>query len=99
MSDSLWELIFEALAMSFVSYVIGRLAWMIISDWIESQRTSLSRYATVIQTHLHTGHYRVVGGIFDSRSCQTSKNVWDAEDLDDELRSRFDSSGRMTISF
>jgi|SRR5579864_301546 len=98
MSDSFWSAVLGLVALSFISYAIGRLAWSMIREWIETERTSLSKYATVIRTHLQTGNYKVVGGIFDNRSSQTSNKVWEAEELDSELYSRFDSSGRMTIS-
>ncbi|MCK6512129.1 hypothetical protein L6R29_19520 [Myxococcota bacterium] len=71
--------------------------WDEIVGWFSEKKTDINDYGELIKHRLANGKYKLVGGVFSSRGMKKAENVWETEQLDDELQKKFAYSNQIRI--
>jgi hypothetical protein len=91
-------MLFELLiALLIAGAVLAVLAWSEVSEWVNSNTDSLSKYGEIIKEKLSSGNYKVVAGIFNKHQSKTATKEWEAKELDRELEAKFRHTNRLRI--
>lgn len=67
----------------------GALALRVLLDWMTSKKVAVSDYGELIKSKLRNGNYKVVAGVFSSSGVLRDKQMYETEELDDDLKRQF----------
>jgi hypothetical protein len=88
-----WWWILGGLAALF----IGGLALAAVLNWFNDRKVTTSGWGDLVKQRMASGNYRVIGGIFDKRGVRTATQVWETEELDDDLKSYFGNRNQVRV--
>ncbi|HYO71812.1 MAG TPA: hypothetical protein VEU33_37620 [Archangium sp.] len=91
--DYMWWLIPLALG----ALLLAGLTLATVLNWFDSNKSASSVYGKLIKERLANGNYRVVGGVFNTKGHCTDTQVWEATELDDDLKKYFGQQSQVKV--
>ena len=68
-----------------------------VFDWLNANKTPLTKYGVLMKERLASGNYRVVAGIFNSHDVRTAQSQWETEQLDETLTQAFGNRNTIRV--
>lgn len=76
---------------------VATLSWQTVMSWFESKQVSAKDSGTLIKESLANGNYRIVCGVFNSRTDTKQATAWECSSMDYELSRRMHGKDKITI--
>jgi uncharacterized membrane protein YdbT with pleckstrin-like domain len=90
-------MIFEILGFLLLCGAIAGITYSVLINWFSANKTDLSAYGEIISSKLNNGNYRIETGIFNRSHSKLASKVWEASEIDDELKRRLSGKTKIRV--